>query len=61
MEKRKFLTLPGLELYPSIVQPIAIHYTDYTTQAPLIVLITYLNLDSRNMHAKPSETAPPFL
>jgi hypothetical protein len=30
MEKRKFLTLPGLELDPSDVQPVASHYTDYT-------------------------------
>jgi hypothetical protein len=24
--KRKFLTLPGLELYPSVVQPVASRY-----------------------------------
>jgi hypothetical protein len=28
VEKRKFLTLPGLELRPSVVQPVASHYTD---------------------------------
>jgi hypothetical protein len=27
--KRKFLTLPGLELDPSVVQPVASSYTDY--------------------------------
>jgi hypothetical protein len=29
VEKRKFLTLPGLELDPSVVQPVASRYTDY--------------------------------
>jgi hypothetical protein len=29
MEKRKFFTLPGLELRPSVVQPVASRYTDY--------------------------------
>jgi hypothetical protein len=28
VEKRKFLTLPGLELDPSVVQPLASRYTD---------------------------------
>jgi hypothetical protein len=28
MEKWKFLTLPGLELNPSVIQPIASFYTD---------------------------------
>jgi hypothetical protein len=28
LEKRKFLTLPGLELRPSVVQPVASRYTD---------------------------------
>jgi hypothetical protein len=28
VEKRKFLTLPGLELRPSVVQPVASYYTD---------------------------------
>jgi hypothetical protein len=29
LEKRKFLTLLGLELQPSVIQPIASHYTNY--------------------------------
>jgi hypothetical protein len=28
-ERRKFLTLPGLELDPSVVRPLASRYTDY--------------------------------
>jgi hypothetical protein len=28
VEKRKFLALPGLELDPSVVQPVASRYTD---------------------------------
>jgi hypothetical protein len=35
LEKRIFLTLPGLELRPSIVQPVASRYTDYSIPAPL--------------------------
>jgi hypothetical protein len=34
VEKRQFLTLPGNELRPSVVQPVAIHYTDYAMSAP---------------------------
>jgi hypothetical protein len=33
VEKRKFLTLPGLELDPSVVQPVASRYTDYSILA----------------------------
>jgi hypothetical protein len=33
IEKWKFLTLPGLELRPSLVQPIASHYTDCSIPA----------------------------
>jgi hypothetical protein len=33
LEKRKFLTLPGLELDPSVVQPVASRYTDCTIPA----------------------------
>jgi hypothetical protein len=29
LEKRKFLTLPGLELRPSVVQPVASRYIDH--------------------------------
>jgi LEA14-like dessication related protein len=29
VEKKKLLTLPGLELRPSVVQPVASLYTDY--------------------------------
>jgi hypothetical protein len=35
VEKRKFLNLPGLELRPSVVQPVASRYTDYTILALL--------------------------
>jgi hypothetical protein len=34
VEKRKFLTLPGLELNPPVIPPIASRYTDYTVLAP---------------------------
>jgi hypothetical protein len=34
LEKRKFLTLPGLELRPSVVQPVSSRYTDYAIPAP---------------------------
>jgi hypothetical protein len=33
VEKRKFLTLPGLELLPSVFQPVARLYTDYAIPA----------------------------
>jgi hypothetical protein len=29
VEKRKFMTLPGLEFRPSVVQPVASRYTNY--------------------------------
>jgi hypothetical protein len=35
MEKRKFLTLPGLELRHSVVQPIGSRYTDYAIPSPV--------------------------
>jgi hypothetical protein len=42
LEKRKFLTLPELELRPSAVQPIASRYTDYATMAPAVLLINLI-------------------
>jgi hypothetical protein len=38
VEKRIFLTLPGLELQ-SVVQPVASHYTDYALL--YVILFTY--------------------
>jgi hypothetical protein len=35
MEKGKFLTLLGLELDPSVIQPIVSHYTDWAISSPL--------------------------
>jgi hypothetical protein len=34
VEKRKFLTLPGLNSDPSVVQPIASRYTNYAIPVP---------------------------
>jgi hypothetical protein len=34
VEKGIFLTLPGLEVDPSVVQPVARRYTDYAIPAP---------------------------
>jgi hypothetical protein len=41
--KRKFLTLPGLELRPLVVQLVACRYTDCAIPAPIEVFITYLH------------------
>jgi hypothetical protein len=38
MEKRKFLTLPGLELDTSLVQPVASLYTYYAIPALFRIL-----------------------
>jgi hypothetical protein len=34
VEKRKFFTIPVLNSDPSVVQPVARHYTDYCIPAP---------------------------
>jgi hypothetical protein len=39
VEKRKFLTLPGLELDSSVVQPVVSRYIDYSVPAPIITII----------------------
>jgi hypothetical protein len=43
VENRKFLTLPGLELDPSVIQPAVCRYTDTTTPAPYIFMVWYLS------------------
>jgi hypothetical protein len=35
VEKRKFLTIPGLELWPPVIQPIASCYTSCAIPAPI--------------------------
>jgi hypothetical protein len=37
MEKLKFFTLPGLELDPSVIQPVVSQYTVYATADFIIV------------------------
>jgi hypothetical protein len=44
VEKRKFLTLSGLELRPSAVQPVASRYTDCPIPAPLIKIVLKINI-----------------
>jgi hypothetical protein len=49
VEKRKFLTLPGLELRPSVFQPVATRYTDYAIPAQLHdSCFSHLELLNRN-------------
>jgi hypothetical protein len=38
MEKTKFLSLPGLEFLPSVVQLVASHYTDWAILAHHIIV-----------------------
>jgi hypothetical protein len=45
VEKRKFLTLPGLKLRLSVTQPVASHYTDYATPAPTAITVFRLNAE----------------
>jgi hypothetical protein len=42
VEKRKFFILPGLELNPSVVQPVASHYTDYAIPVPTQLSVQHL-------------------
>jgi hypothetical protein len=44
LEKRKFLTLLGLELRYPVVKPVANCYTDYATPAPYMGLYGILNM-----------------
>jgi hypothetical protein len=44
VEKRKFLTLLGLNFDPLVVQPVASCYTDYAIPAPLLVTHTRDNM-----------------
>jgi hypothetical protein len=46
--KRKFLTLPVLELDPSVVQPVASHYTDCAIPAPHTSLGQKKNIGCRS-------------
>jgi hypothetical protein len=41
MEKRKFLLLPGLELRPLDIQPIASRYTDCAIPDPYFIFIRF--------------------
>jgi hypothetical protein len=47
VKKRKFFTLPGLELRPSVVQPVASRYADYAIPAPTFYIISVLNMMCR--------------
>jgi hypothetical protein len=47
VKKKKFLNLPGLELRPSVLQPVASRYADYAIPAPKFYIITVLNMMCR--------------
>jgi hypothetical protein len=49
VEKGKFLTLRGLELCPSVVQPVAISYTDWAIPDPTLSTIYVKYLISPNI------------
>jgi hypothetical protein len=46
VEKRTFFTLPGLELDPSVVQPVANRYTDCAIPIPAITTLIF-NIKTR--------------
>jgi hypothetical protein len=52
VEKKKFLTLPGLELRPSVNHPVASRYTDYAIPDPLD------NKENRNISCPCLESNP---
>jgi hypothetical protein len=44
VEKKKFLMIPGLEIDPSVVQPISSRFTDCAVQALAAVILILLLL-----------------
>jgi hypothetical protein len=61
VEKRKLFTLPGLELLPLVVQPIASRYIDYAIPAPPISLRSILILSTHLRLGLPSGNHPAVL